>query len=643
MGYDSEGSAYSPDADIPSSVPPTRGFSTDPDASASGAATPALTLMDDTAAPTPAASDSGTAEVTPAPEPAPAPKKSKALNFLKKKEPKTSINIKGKVYQIRDDEIVLPDDPRGEAKIDEFGNLLGGRSWKVHTFTSPLRANKQKVYLLSVDAARCAGFRDSLYFFRRNPMIHKLSCTQQEKDRLIELGRLSGNLKSRAVTMVSARNVFKVMGATFVQDGKYVFDDYYEDKAIEAGHQPGEPAFIEPYDPLRDTGTLATSKGNAPPGATSLGLNVLIGHPGKPKVPGGELITSQLGGGFHATFGGTGLQPFGKSWDPAARKAKPAAHLTYENWMLEYAQAARETNAEFARARRGNIGQVQVGLDIEEKEEDCWEWVEEEYTDDEDDEDKKPPVMQVDPPSAAPSPYAASPAPPHPSLAAPSPHLAAGVPGFGGASPSPLPPLPGAPSSASASPYPPPPFATHLPPGASPHLAFPSSSAAASPAPSHPATPAARSPTPKPKKKRLIRVYNPIRGVYDPETNVPHVYRSTQPTFAEAVRVDRRPRLLDEAHEGVALNGFGDADERQVKRVKLEDAAARAGAASVELVSDERAWALESGEADAHVGGGETDAEAEAVVFEAAMRAARGREPLLPGMWDFLGREGLVA
>ena len=46
-------------------------------------------------------------------------------------------------------------------------------------------------------------------------MIHKLTCVQEEKDRLIELGRLSGNLKSRAVTMVSARNTF--MGATFIQ------------------------------------------------------------------------------------------------------------------------------------------------------------------------------------------------------------------------------------------------------------------------------------------------------------------------------------------------------------------------------------------------------------------------------------------
>lgn len=79
-----------------------------------------------------------------------------------------------------------------------------------------MRANPNKLYMLSIDAARAAGFRDSLYFFRRNPLIHKLSCTQAEKDRLIDLGKLSGNLKSRAVTMVSARNCYKVMGAAFV-------------------------------------------------------------------------------------------------------------------------------------------------------------------------------------------------------------------------------------------------------------------------------------------------------------------------------------------------------------------------------------------------------------------------------------------
>uniref|UniRef100_A0A0K3CQB1 FGENESH: predicted gene_10.69 protein n=1 Tax=Rhodotorula toruloides TaxID=5286 RepID=A0A0K3CQB1_RHOTO len=439
-----------------------------------------------------------TTEATPDPQPQPA-KKSRALNFLKKKEPKTSINIKGTVYQIRDDEIVLPDDPRGEMKIDSYGNLLGGRRWKVHTFTSPLRPNQNKVYILSIDAARAAGFRDSLYFFRRNPTIHKLTCNQQEKDRLIEIGRLSGNLKSRAVTMVAARNVFKVMGATFVQDGKYVVDDYYEDKAIAAGHKPGEPAFLEAYDPDKDTGTLATSKGNAPPGATTLGLNHLIGHPGKPKLPGADLIASQLGGG-----------PLRLSED--------------RNWMHEYAKNVRDENAKLVAVRRGNVGQVQVGLNVEEREEDCWEWIEEEYTDDE--EEPTPSVKMEDSNAASPAPE----------------------------------------------PTPPP---------------------------------------PRPKKRRMIRVYNPIRGVYEPETNVPHVYRSTQPReVVEWERASKIPRISGDEADG----------EAEAATEKAREAAAKFGLASIEYLSDERVWAMENG--------GST--------VDDALAARKGREDLLPGMWDFL-------
>ncbi|GAA6049968.1 hypothetical protein JCM3770_007073 [Rhodotorula araucariae] len=614
---DSEGSLYEPEQTPPTAQRPQLGraardastaldFSLDPSASAATSALP--TGVHTSAVGTPAGSegpdDQGddsaqvtTAEATPDPQPQPA-KRSRALNFLKKKEPKTSITIKGVTYHIRDDEILLPDDPRGDAKIDALGNLLGDRQWKVHTFTSPLRENPNRVYILSIDAARAAGFRDSLYFFRRNPMIHKLTCNQEEKDRLIELGRLSGNLKSRAVTMVAARNVFKVMGATFIQNGKYVFDDYYEDKAIAAGHKPGEPAFIEAYDPDKDTGTLATSKGNAPPGATSLGLNHLIGHPGKPKVPGAELLP--VGGTYTATFGGTGMQPFGRAWDPTAKKAKPAQHLTWENWMLEYAQSVRDENAKLIGVRRGNVGQVQVGLNVQEREEDCWEWVEEEYTDDEEEMKPTPPPVAAPPPTAMQiDPYAAARAP------------AGAASAFAGG----LPSLP--PSSIPASPHPyasPHPHDSALP-------SFPSvlpggtaySSLAGSPAPVTAPAP----PPPRPKKRRMVRVYTPIRGVYDPETNVPHVYRATQPrAVLECFQVDKRPRLAQDADAEPGSDA-------------LREAARRVGVASVEVVSDARAWPLETG--------GST--------VDDAIASRRGKEDLLPGCWDFLElakREGLL-
>lgn len=43
------------------------------------------------------------------------------------------------------------------------------------TFTSKTRSNPNKHYMLAIDAARSAGFRDSLYFFRRHPLILRLT------------------------------------------------------------------------------------------------------------------------------------------------------------------------------------------------------------------------------------------------------------------------------------------------------------------------------------------------------------------------------------------------------------------------------------------------------------------------------------
>ncbi|GAA5873856.1 hypothetical protein JCM3774_000703 [Rhodotorula dairenensis] len=653
---DSEGSLYEPELSPPINAPSAasrlqpgrsaRGLSSALDFSSSAAASytdSALpTGANTSAVGTPVGSETGpedgddsaamltTAEATPDPQPQPA-KRSKALNFLKKKENKTSVTIKGVTYQIRDEEIVMPDDPRGEAKIDSDGNLLGGRQWKVHTFTSPLRPNPNKVYILSIDAARAAGFRDSLYFFRRNPMIHKLTCVQEEKDRLIELGRLSGNLKSRAVTMVSARNTFKVMGATFIQDGKYVVDDYYEEKSIADGHKPGEPAFIEAYDPDKDTGTLATSKGNAPPGATTLGLNHLIGHPGKPKVPGAELLTGHIGGVL-PTFGGVGTLPFGRAWDPVARKAKPAAHLSWETWMLQYAQITREENAKFVGIRRGNVGQVQVGLNVEENDEDCYEWVEEEYSDHEEEQDAATTAPEGDLATAVksePTPAPSLPPPPTPGASTDGMQLDSATPaatttppvsadlGVG------LPALPPLASSSSAVPSPL--SAAHLPATAAGEAVTASSSVAATPAPEH-----------RPKKRRMVRSYIPIRGLYDPETNVPHVYRATQAREMLAFeRVSKLPRLgpNSDSRDG------GDSD-RGVTPVSAERlrAAARAGVASVEVVSDERAWGLET-----RSGGGDGDGRP---TIDDVLESRRGREDvLLPGMWDFVAiakAEGLA-
>ena len=92
-----------------------------------------------------------------------------------------------------------------------------GREYKCVTFTSESRRNPDKVYALTIDAARTCGYGDSLAFLRRCPTILKLGCTADERQMLIDIGRVTGNLKHRMVTMVAMRNVYKLMGARIVK------------------------------------------------------------------------------------------------------------------------------------------------------------------------------------------------------------------------------------------------------------------------------------------------------------------------------------------------------------------------------------------------------------------------------------------
>ena len=76
--------------------------------------------------------------------------------------------------------------------------------------------------MLAIDAARTSGFRDSLYYFRRNPLAMKLNATQAEKEYLIEVGKLGSHLRTRSVTMITARSAYKLHGAKMVQGAPLV-------------------------------------------------------------------------------------------------------------------------------------------------------------------------------------------------------------------------------------------------------------------------------------------------------------------------------------------------------------------------------------------------------------------------------------
>jgi hypothetical protein len=120
--------------------------------------------------------------------------------------------INGKVYVIEGDEFTTEEDTKGNTKIDAAGRLIGARRFKAQTFNLPQR-HPEKMFMLAIDAARTSGFRDSLYYFRRNPLAFKLNATQPEKDYLIEIGKLGPHLRTRSVTLITARSAYKLHGA----------------------------------------------------------------------------------------------------------------------------------------------------------------------------------------------------------------------------------------------------------------------------------------------------------------------------------------------------------------------------------------------------------------------------------------------
>lgn len=193
-----------------------------------------------------------------------------------------------------------------------------------------------------------------MIFFKRNPLLVKLNCSQVEKDELIASGRLHQNMRNRLVTMTTTYNLFKTFGARFVVDGRYVTDDYYEGVSRSLGRLPGQTADIPRYEPEVDTGTLAKAK--IPGAAAAAGV---VGRP----IAFGAVIAASLP---QAAFGGAGTKPFGKHWqrESATRTKRVYNELTPHNWMLRYALDVAKTNEAIARWRAEHLYAVDLGTDV---------------------------------------------------------------------------------------------------------------------------------------------------------------------------------------------------------------------------------------------------------------------------------------
>ncbi|KAH7337725.1 chromatin remodelling complex Rsc7/Swp82 subunit-domain-containing protein, partial [Rhizoctonia solani] len=207
--------------------------------------------------------------------------------------PKPYRFVNGLALFLQNDELTIDDDPKGDEKIDAKGNLLGGREFKAPTFSSPWRDDTERQYMLSIDAARTSGFRDSLYYFRRNPQLLKLPLSQAEKDMLIDIGKLPNSLKSRSVTLITARSAYKVHGAKMIKNGRWVVDDYYEDRVLADGKVAGDlvgDVLQEPLDPEQHHPSNAAPTTNASGGVYRVGgPSTLYGGPGDDTGPAIEI------------------------------------------------------------------------------------------------------------------------------------------------------------------------------------------------------------------------------------------------------------------------------------------------------------------------------------------------------------------
>ncbi|KAJ2486581.1 hypothetical protein EV174_001037 [Coemansia sp. RSA 2320] len=126
------------------------------------------------------------------------------------------------------DDDVSDTDEAGEAKIDRNGHLQGGREFICPVFQSPFRANRQRLFVLSMDCCRFTGARDSYMLFKQHPRMRRIETTQQERDLLAERLMIPRVTRFRSIGMITARAAFREFGARLVKDGRYVVDDYWE-------------------------------------------------------------------------------------------------------------------------------------------------------------------------------------------------------------------------------------------------------------------------------------------------------------------------------------------------------------------------------------------------------------------------------
>ncbi|KAI5308179.1 hypothetical protein KEM55_006356 [Ascosphaera atra] len=235
----------------------------------------------------------------------------------------------GKVMNVLNDEVELPRDEEGETKVDEWGNLLGGREYRVRTFTVLNKGKRQ--YMLSTEPARCMGFRDSYLFFQKHRLLFKIIIDDAQKRDLISRDIIPHSYKGRAIGVVTARSVYREFGAKIIIGGRKVVDDYYAKEARDRGDIEGE---------------LAVPEDRLPPPGLGYNKNQYVAWHGASSV-------------YHS--GMPSMPPMPGRFEGRRRRVV----VTGGNWMVEHARAASDLNSRLAAMRAAaNNGQYDVHTNL---------------------------------------------------------------------------------------------------------------------------------------------------------------------------------------------------------------------------------------------------------------------------------------
>jgi chromatin structure-remodeling complex protein RSC7 len=215
------------------------------------------------------------------------------------------VDKEGNMMDVIDDEVELPEDPEGEAKVTKMGHLQDDREYRCRTFT--IYGRGERLYMLSTEPARCVGFRDSYLFFTKHKRLYKIIINEDEKRDLIDRELIPHSYKGRAIGIVTARSVFREFGAQIIVGGKRIIDDYEVTRRKAEGVIEGELA--DPNDIVKPGEEYNKNQYVAWHGASS------VYHSGAPTVP---MQNSK-----------------------AADSKKRRVMVNDVNWMFEHASEAR--------------------------------------------------------------------------------------------------------------------------------------------------------------------------------------------------------------------------------------------------------------------------------------------------------------